>query len=155
MRLMIFILALQLSTSCFHGDRPGAHAVGPQGKSQDADLAIREATIRAMVADDGLRHFFESQDTVYVVFNKNVDPPNGFLTRLSDTKIHFEPISKCRDSRYAHTVRIDRLSWISSSSVKISARVLYGNSGAGYETNAIWNDGKWFVSFPELEITIN
>jgi hypothetical protein len=108
-----------------------------------------------MLVDDGLKHFFDPQDTVYVAFDKDADPPNGFLTRFSDVNIRFEPLSKCRDWSYARTLRIDRLRWLSPTSVKISARMLYGNGGAGYETSANWNDGKWFVSFPELEITIN
>jgi hypothetical protein len=156
MRLIVLMLALQLLASCTHGNKTGAHAPGPQGNSSDADFAIREATIRTMLVDNKLKHFFDSNDTVYVAFNKDADdPPEGFLTRLSDVKTHFEPISKCRDFRYAYTLRIDRLKWINPSSVKISARMLYANGGAGYETNAKWKDGKWFISFPELEITIN
>jgi len=155
MKTSAVLIILLLVSGCFHGEKTGGFAPGPHGNSNEAELAIREAVVRTMLVDESLTSYFGTGRTIYVSFLKNIDPPPEFLKRFSEVEVDFAPISKCADRWQAQTLNINNIIWIDETSAKVSATALSGNGGAGYETFAKWSNGKWFVSFPEIELTIN
>ncbi len=118
---------------------------GEKGVSAGAELVIQELVIRNALAEK------PASGPIFVSFGESwedrIDPPDGFLERLSDMDIEFKPVSQYRERADANPllliVRVTK--WTSDTEAEVEAtRFRLGVGGAdSFTTTVEWTGGAW------------
>jgi len=118
---------------------------GQKGVSDDAGLDVQEVVIRNLVGS------YQPGELIFVSFGesweKHVDPPGGFLDRITDVDVVLKPVSEYARRSGGNPllliVRVDK--WISDTEARVLAtRYRLGTGGAeGFTAEVKWSKGVW------------
>ncbi len=130
---------------------------GPKGVGPDAEVAVREATLRAMLQDKRLTRFF-AEEPVYVAFVESSgdwgDPPPSFLDRFSEYSVEFRPVSESENWKRVPVISL-RVFWFNETDARVYGSALVAFAGSGYHCDAKWSKGRWGIISPDVISAIN
>ncbi len=121
---------------------------GPKGQSADAELIIQELVVRNLVTRE------PGNATVLVSFGKsrldNVDPPEGFFKRLTDTGVSLKPVSQHDPESNPNVLllAVHLTEWNGETAARVSViRYRFGvGASDGFTARVEWTKGSWSIA---------
>jgi hypothetical protein len=136
------VMACGLWMAC--GSQYTGEVAGEKGPAAGAALAVQELGVRYVVADRGGDH------RVFVAFGNTPegrgDPPAGFLERLTDTGVVFEPASELGEGTSSQPLLVVHdVRWESDAEAVVSVTRFRRGVGAsdGFTARVKWAAGVW------------
>jgi hypothetical protein len=130
---------------------------GPKGVGPDAEVAVREAALRAMLQDKRLTRLFAGEP-VYVAFIQSSDnwgdPPARFLDRFSEYPVELRPVSESDNWKRVPVIWL-RVFWFNETDARVHGRALVAFAGSGYYCDAKWWKGRWGIIRPDVISAVN